>query len=440
MSLVDIYSVAVVVTAGLAVMIGCVAVARLCRGHALVSLVSMSVVAEVLTVGVMSMSVYFGFPNIGIAVIAIAVAPSILLKPTMSPGRAFFVVSGMMLIGVYNWWPLALLAMPTLAVATLRLWKHAGATGHRRITLVAIGFTAIVMVAPVLLTLHFGVSHLLITGGIPPTPWWLVFASSFALVAAVALRQVLTRESLPTLLLGAPALFGAVGVIALIAYELGQPQGVVSYYGEKAGDALAAFSLVGLALLLADALSKIVPRLVGSRVQAVLVGVAAVLASVAVFQVNGYVGPRQSEIATGQAAPGFLAHAQWTSLPHTLDPIADSFLDSVDGTTARLAQTGGLPETYSYADIEGLDPRPDWTDLWFACLVGGLDTPRLNRAYLFYQLTGVRDPATAAGILTRVFPPDAAPGLRLVVPQALATALAATSSQWVIGSNVFPKG
>ena len=104
-SLVDIYSVALVVTAGIAVMLGCVAIARLCRDNTFAALAPMVVVAQLLAVGVLSMSIYSGFPNIGIAVIAVAVAPSILLRPTLKPAATFFVVSGLMLVGVYNWWP-----------------------------------------------------------------------------------------------------------------------------------------------------------------------------------------------------------------------------------------------------------------------------------------------------------------------------------------------
>ena len=128
----NIYSVALVLTAGIAVLLGCIAVARLCRDHAFGALTSMAVVAQLFAVGVLSMTVWFGFPNFGIAVIAVAVAPSILLRPSLRPPATFFVVSGLMLVGAYNWWPLGLLVAPTLLVATWRLWHYAGEVGRRR--------------------------------------------------------------------------------------------------------------------------------------------------------------------------------------------------------------------------------------------------------------------------------------------------------------------
>ena len=118
-----------------------------------------------------------------------------------------------------------------------------------------------------------------------------------------------------------------------------------------------------------------------------------------------------------------------------LDPLADSFLDSVDSTRARIAQTGELPETYSYVDIEGLDPRMDWTDLWFASLVGGIDTPRLNRAYHMYALYGVTDPTSAASIITQMFPSGGAT-VRLVVPPS--SSGRSLASGWTVGVNLFP--
>ena len=334
--LVDVYSVALVVTVGIAVTLGCVAVARLCRDHTFAALIPMSIVAQLFAVGVMSMSVYAGFPNVGLAVIAVTVAPSLLLRPTLRPPATFFVVSGLMLVGVYNWWPLSLLAAPTVAVAAWQLWQYAGARRRRPLAAAAVAFTALAMAAPILLTLHLGTTHLLTNGGIPPTPWWLVLGATFTLIAAVVVRQILTHETLVSFVFGAPAIAGGLGVIALVAYEIAStpPGGVaaVSYYGEKLGDVVAAASLIGLALLLADAMSRAAPHLFVSRSRALLVGLAAVLGCVAVFQLDGYVGPRMVTLTGGQAAPGFVAHEHWSRFDSTGDPAADAFLDAVDST------------------------------------------------------------------------------------------------------------
>ena len=156
------------------------------------------------------------------------------------------------------------------------------------------------------------------------------------------------------------------------------------------------------------------------------------------YQVNGYAGPRQQTVAQGDTNPALVAHLRWSQQTKTLDPLGSAFLDAVDTTRARVAATGELPEDWSYVDIEGLDTRMDWTDLWFASLVGGVDTPRLKRALYMYGLYGVSDPTTAAGILTRQFPPETVP-LRLVVPQELVGPLTQADRGWIEGSTVFPR-
>jgi len=435
-SLVNIYTVALVLTAGVAVTLGCVAIARLVRANAFAALAPMSVVAQVFAVGVLSMTVWFGFPNFALPVIAVAIVPSILARPTMRPPATFFVVSGLVLVCAYNWWPLALFAMPSLLVATLRLWNDARETRRRPFVAVAVIFAAFATAAPIVMTLGLGTTHLLINGGIPTMPWWLFVASTFAFIAAIVTRQVVTGDKLTTFLFGIPALFGGLGVVGVYWYEVAS-HGYVSYYGEKLADAVTAVCLVGLALFVADALARYTPQLRQSRARAALVGLAAVLTAAAVFQINGYVGPRQQTVAAGQAALGFQTYTQWMSQDNTLDPLADRFFDAVDATRARVAQSGELPETWSYIDTEGLDPRLDWTDLWFASLVGGLDTPRLNQAYHMYALYGVTDPTQQANIIAQLFPAGG-PTVRLVIPESLVTPLTSEGPQWAVGTTLFP--
>ena len=101
--------------------------------------------------------------------------------------------------------------------------------------------------------------------------------------------------------------------------------------------------LVGLALFLADALARLAPQLRGSRSHVAMVALAAVVTSMAVFQIDGYAGPSAKTLAAGQAAPGFDAHEQWSAQDTILDPLADSFLDSrrLDARAARA--DGELP-------------------------------------------------------------------------------------------------
>ena len=217
---------------------------------------------------------------------------------------------------------------------------------------------------------------------------------------------------------------------------------MIGYYGEKLGDAVGAASLVALALLAADALARVAPQLRESRARIALVGLAAVLASASVFQIAGYVGPGQQTLAKSglPSAPGFQAHEHWDTFDKSSDSVADTFLDAVDSTGLTIKQTGELPEEWSYIDLEGLDARADWVDLWFAALVGGMDSSRVTRAYDMYPLSGVTDPTAAARIIaTQLFPQGAPPGVRLVVPQSLVAPLAQASPTWVVGTNLFAR-
>jgi len=198
-----------------------------------------------------------------------------------------------------------------------------------------------------------------------------------------------------------------------------------------------ALCLVGLALFVADALARYMPQLRRSRSRVVLIGLAAVLGAVAVFQINGYVGPRQQTVAAGQGALGFQTYTQWMAQDRTLDPLADRFFLAVDATRARIAQTGELPETWSYIDTDGLDPRLDWTDLWFASLVGGVDTPRLDQAYHMYALYGITDPTVQANLIAQLFPAGGPP-IHLVVPESLVTPLTREGPRWIVGTTLFP--
>ena len=103
--------------------------ARLCRDHTFAALVSMSIVAQLFAVGVLSMTVWFGFPNFALPVIAVAVVPSILLaadaattgdllRRERARARRARTTGGR--------WRCS--RRRPLLVATLRLWKYAGET------------------------------------------------------------------------------------------------------------------------------------------------------------------------------------------------------------------------------------------------------------------------------------------------------------------------
>ena len=144
---------------------------------------------------------------------------------------------------------------------------------------------------------------------------------------------------------GLPALLGGIGVIGVIWYELAQPAGVVSYYGEKLADGVTAMCLVGLALFLADllagAFTHLEPQLRGSRSRVAMVALAAVV------DVDGRVPDRRLRRAEREdagvgpgARPASTPTSNGPSADTQLDPLGDSFLASVDSIRARIARDG----------------------------------------------------------------------------------------------------
>ena len=129
---------------------------------------------------------------------------------------------------------------------------------------------------------------------------------------------MITGDKLTTFVFGLPALLGGIGVIGVIWYELAQPQGIVSYYGEKLADGITAMCLVGLALFLADALARLAPQLRGSRSRVAMVALAAVVVVCVGWVVGaGVLEPPQADAITPstQTVAAARTDREWKGVP-----------------------------------------------------------------------------------------------------------------------------
>lgn len=414
-TLLHVYVVMVLVTAGVAVAVAGLGAARLFHRHDATSAFPLlAAVAQVVAVGVLSIAVWSGYPNFAIAVVCVATVPAVILRPAMSPWAGFVTAAGLMLAAAYNWHPIALLAAAPVLVAVVPLWRSAATPRARLAVFAACACAVVAAAAPVMVTLHLGTDLALAHGGIPPVSRWIVVASALTLTGAGVARGAPGAWT-TSLAVGALGMTGLAAVGGVVGYQVSS-EGQVLYYGEKLATGVAGACVVGLVLLLGERLAR-APRL--PVVSSLLVGIA-------VFQLTGYVGPDWGPVAGDQAATGFRVHEQWMHSPSLAD----------EGLVRLLATANAIRRSdrarWCYVDEDRADPAPVLADTWVASLVGDLDMARVRRAALLDPLhrPDVTTPERAAEVLTDILPRLAVPELRVVVTDQLAAALLARGGPW----------
>jgi hypothetical protein len=150
-----------VLTAGGIVLVGCLAVCRLARRDLLAALPAMALVVALFGLG--RFGPFNGFPNFELAIVASAVAISLVIRPSMRPLVNFVAVAGMGLIVVYNWYPLFVLIAPAVIVTSLRGWR--ATVRYRGAVTGLFVATGIAYVLPAISFLHRGITWLNVAGG-----------------------------------------------------------------------------------------------------------------------------------------------------------------------------------------------------------------------------------------------------------------------------------
>ena len=232
------------------------------------------------------------------------------------------------------------------------------------------------------------------------TPWWLVrrFRRS-RFIAAIAVRQVLTGDQLTTFV------FGAAGRARRRRRDR-RASGTRSRSRQRRGELLRreARRRRDRAVASSGSPCSSPTRSPGVRRHLRRLAVAVrdssasppCLIAVAVFQIDGYVGPEPEDARRRPGRAGLQTLRAVVSQNSLLDPLADNFLDSVDSTRARIAQSGSYPRrartSTSRASI------PGWTGPTSGSPRSWAVSTRLgcNQAYHMYALYGVTDP-TAIG-------------------------------------------
>jgi hypothetical protein len=408
-----------VLTAAGIVLVGCLAVCRLARRDLLAALPAMALVVALFGLG--RFGPFNGFPNFELAVMASAVAISLVIRPSMRPLVNFVAVAGMGLIVVYNWYPLFVLIAPAASVTALRARR---ATDRHRVAVTAfLVVTGIAYVLPAVSFLHRGITWLNVAGaGVKPS-WGLLIAGAATLVAVAVVRQALRPDLATNLSVGAPGILGGGAVLAVCLYEVAST-GAISYYGFKLATGVLGVCVTVLACVYAADVSTARSN---TRLRAPIVVTAAVLVALALPQVDTW-------DAQGLTIHQYIANAQSGKI------YSRPLLLAAMRSRAISIATSGQPceGRWSY-----LDPTRNLTDdpfypkmsqlaQWFVVLCGD---PSNNEIFYPIGSLGVRlndatSRATIARLLVHGFPDPEAGDVHLFVPAWLKAAIIAQDARW----------
>jgi hypothetical protein len=419
------YAVAVVATGGVGILLTGLAVARLAgRGGRglLVAAPAIAGSASLLGLGLGSVGVWFGFTNFVLAVVAVGVAASFVIRPAQSALVDATVVSGAVLVAAYNWYPLAILAAPLAVPVWQRVMAWAGDRPARRRAVAGVGAVhAVAVTAAVVPTLGEGAEALTAEGGIPALPAvWLLVAVGGALVASwwwIRRTTGAARWAVPSVVAA------AVAALVSLAWFQVAAAGSVSYYFEKLALGVSLFLLIVTALVAVDATERsLPPRPSRLAVEAgvVLVVAATVLSAVVV--------PRWHDGVGTTSAGGLWVRPDITANPEPLHGIAVDLLAAADAVATR-PEAGRF--RVLYLDLDGGGIHPTLSDFWVAALTGAWTEERHRAAS---DLAGLAvpplDPAARTGAVGAVLPDW--PEITVVAPPGLIDSLDGSSPERVV--------
>jgi hypothetical protein len=408
------------------VLLGCMAVARLCSRDLFVALPAMAIVVALFGFG--RLEPFTGFMNYELAIAASAVAVTLMVRPTLGSSANFFAVAGLGLIVAYNWYPLLVLMAPALVIAALR--ARGASAGRARFAMSGvIVVIAVLYVLPILFTLHRGTSTLNLTGsGIYPS-WGLLIVCVAVLIGVAVFRQASHPDLATNLIVAAPAVLGAVAAIVLGVFEYSSV-GIVAHYGQKFAAGVLGACLVVLACVVAGDLATTRFRRGFSIPSAVVV---TAMLTVAALQIDGYVGPLTGVLQSNDDAIGItvqhdvqVASARSTEAAQLLATVQEAQSLGAGNGTGQWWYMGLFPTSFNTS-------RTDFVRLalWFPELLGDPSNAAYFRAQdIGKKLTLVQSPSATAQLVIEDFPSPIADHDHLFVPSWLRTAMVRQDAVW----------
>jgi len=316
-----------------------------------------------------------GFSTYFLSIAAIIVMGSLVMRPSGSWVVDLWLGVGALLIVMYNWYPLAVVAAPLALMIALPVIKRL-AWWQTLLVAAAIGVACL---APAAFSLQTGADAANAVGGISRASrpgLVLAFVSLWLLTAATA-KPALRRSQT----LAVASTCGLLIVAAVVAYQL-RSGGSVEYYAEKLATAVF-LSTVGFAVLVGTEAASgwITER--GPRTSRARVAAATVLLAVGASQIAGYAGPSWREIAGGDALFGLQQRDQVINLPgdHN-DVIANEIL-----MQAQLASDGEEAYSTMFVSVNPGESHPYIRDVWFSVFTQTFDTDRFSNALTILQMS-----------------------------------------------------
>jgi hypothetical protein len=356
---------------------------RLVAGTAVAGLV-----AALFITGPLSITVWFGFPNFGIALAGCCAAISLALRPVGTPWIDWVALTGALALAAYNWYPAVL---PAAVLCCHVLWSHLrSATRRRRIRLsAAAALTTTIVAAAMLSTLSLGLHQLSIGGAIPPLSG-AVF--DVCLVGGLAVAGWILRRgaTLGRLASVSPVVIGP-ALIVVVAHRVQLANGTYPYYAQKIGYLAATISLLSAAMLVVHELGAhppVRPQLVASvrRARAFQL-VTALLVALTATQAFGYAGPNPLRLDPNGASTGSVHRAMLVNTGQSVSADLWRVIDSVATQAAHRPRVERACLLLFDPSLDGMDQM--LASLWMSNALWGF-TNELTRRLSPVELTQAR--------------------------------------------------
>ncbi len=421
------YVTMLIISMGAVVILGCMAISRICRRDLLVALPAMAAIVAIYGTG--RFNFFNSFPNFDLATAAAAVCVTLLLRSTLSPNWNFFAIAGLGLVVAYNWYLMVIVVAPAVVLAAVRA-KNESTGWARHVLTAGMLLTALSYLLPITLFIHHGPNTLTTTAGTWEPPWALLILSVIGLIGIVAYRQGRHPDLVENGALIAPAILGGGAALLLVLYDIWSTK-FVGYYGQKFAAGVFATCIVVIASVLASEIANSSLRRVLSGITLVVL---AGLGTIGALQIDGLVSPDSHALGSADIAQGLELHKILMRQPRTSAP-AQAILIAAKFARQHQPQNSGDGATQWWY----VDPQPVYDHtyyytyaLWFANLKGNVSEREFQDIYSasarpFGSI--VPEQATARAVIAH-FGDPATGRFHVFVPSALKQAIINLDSAW----------
>lgn len=312
---VPIFALSVVLTYAITIAVISFAISRVCKSkdfYPHVAVFSFGISTVAIGLGVMSQAIVSGFVNISVVLAALIIITSLLICPTNSIVKQNLTLGFSVLTVAYNWYPVLLLVAPALLFFLFSQFRQ---LSKKKIILSLIFWVTIGLgtLSPIIQTLSLGISHLTVDGGVQAIPP----SISILIQLMCALFLVFNWGKLNhahRALLTTPAL---IYISVFIYFRISENS--YSYYFQKINIFIVLVSLASFCISCVISLpfNSSISKIKGSSRLRFQSGLIAVIATMILIYIFGYVGPDTKNFAGDNTLVGLARRQQTISLNST---------------------------------------------------------------------------------------------------------------------------